>query len=378
MDDDRTLPVPMPATLRGRWGRRRFLRLAAGGAALLPLSLVGCGDDQPPAESSEGATDPTATRAPGDPSHTATAPADETTATATPASSPTPDPTSEPTEDVSDESATPAAVAPTLSVDLWPQQVGIGESLLIRTTALGASSVVVTFRDVSYPMVAQGDGAFWLAVGVPLDAAAGARTLTTEARNAAGETQMTVESAYEVVVVNRPVDYLEVTDETVANTLTPEAAALESQLRGLQFATFDPLPQWSDFFLRPVDGAITTLFGQGRSINGGPIGAFHTGVDLANDAGTPVQLAAPGRVAWTGDMPIRGSSVIVDHGGGVKTGYHHLSAISVSVGDELVAGQMVGLVGMTGLATGPHLHWELTLWGTNVDPMTWTATSFSP
>lgn len=376
MDDDRNSPPLVPAARRGRPGRRRFLRLAAGAAALLPLSIVGCGDDEPPVESADGASGPTSTRVPGNASRTVTAPAAQTTAPSSEGSTAT----SEPTEDVTAESSTPPATPalPALSVDLWPHQVGIGESLLVRTTAPAASSVVITFRDVSYPMVAQGGGAFWLAVGVPLDAAAGAGVLVSEARDAAGGTLLTAQSAYEVVVVDRPVDYIEVTEETAATTLTAEAAALESQIRGLQFATFDPQPRWLDFFLRPVDGPITTYFGQGRSINGGPVGAFHTGVDLANDAGTPVQLAAPGRVAWIGDMPIRGTSVIVDHGGGVKTGYHHLSAISVDVGQELVAGQMVGLVGMTGLSTGPHLHWELTLWGTNVDAMTWLGTSFSP
>ncbi len=374
MDDDRNWPLVVPAALRVRPDRRSFLRLAAGAAALLPLTIMGCGDDQPPAESADSTSDPTSTRAQGN-----TSPATDTTATTAPSSGAS-SPTSQPADDVTVESSTPAAppALPALSVDLWPHQVGIGESLLVRTTAPAASSVIVTFRDVSYPMVAQGGGAFWLAVGVPLDAAAGAGVLVSEARDAAGATLISAESAYEVVVVDRPVDYIEVTEETAATTLTAEAAALESEIRGLQFATFDPQPQWSDFFLRPVDGPITTYFGQGRSINGGPVGAFHTGVDLANDAGTPVQLAAPGRVAWIGDMPIRGTSVIVDHGGGVKTGYHHLSAISVDVGQVLVAGQMVGLVGMTGLSTGPHLHWELTLWGTNVDAMTWLGTSFSP
>jgi murein DD-endopeptidase MepM/ murein hydrolase activator NlpD len=173
------------------------------------------------------------------------------------------------------------------------------------------------------------------------------------------------------------VDYLQLTPDEAAIT-TPDAAAQEGAIRGLQFAQFDALPRWTELFLRPVDGEITTYFGQGRSINGGPVGAFHTGVDLANDEGTPVQVAAPGRVAWIGPMPIRGNSVIVDHGAGAKTGYHHLSAIQAAVGQEVERGDVVGLVGMTGLATGPHLHWELTLWGINVDPMTWLTTSFGP
>jgi murein DD-endopeptidase MepM/ murein hydrolase activator NlpD len=247
----------------------------------------------------------------------------------------------------------------------------------VHVEAPNASAVVIDFRDVSYHMLRQADGSFWLAVGVPLDASTGAGDLAGTARDAFGATLASADAAYEVITVERPVDYLELTPDE-ASVLTPDAAARESELRGLQFAQFDPLPRWSDFLLRPVDGPITTYFGQGRSINGGPIGAFHTGVDLANDEGTPVQVAAPGRVAWTGEMPIRGNSVIVDHGGGVKTGYHHLSVISSTVDQEVAAGEIIGLVGMTGLATGPHLHWELTLWGVNVDPMTWLTKWFGP
>ena len=76
-------------------------------------------------------------------------------------------------------------------------------------------------------------------------------------------------------------------------------------------------------------------------------------------------------------MPIRGNSVIIDHGGGVKTGYHHLRAILVEVGQEVVAGTVVGEMGSTGLSTGPHLHWELTIYGVNVDPKTWTRVDFT-
>jgi murein DD-endopeptidase MepM/ murein hydrolase activator NlpD len=237
---------------------------------------------------------------------------------------------------------------------------------------------VVNFQGASYRMLPRNTGEFWLVVGVPLDAPTGPEGVRSSTRDVAGNAILSSDSSFQVVSVERPVDYLALTDDEAAVT-TPEAYAQEAALRGLQFAQFDTgAPRWTELFLRPVDGEITTYFGQGRSINGGPVGAFHTGVDLANDEGTPVQATAPGRVAWTGAMPIRGNSVIVDHGGGAKTGYHHLSAVQVDVGQQLERGATVGLVGHTGLATGPHLHWELTLWGVNVDPMTWLTTSFGP
>jgi murein DD-endopeptidase MepM/ murein hydrolase activator NlpD len=282
------------------------------------------------------------------------------------------------TAPASSTAATGTRVPDSLNVTLQPPQVGIGETMSIRAKAPNASAVVVEFRGASYRMLPGDPGDFWVVVGVPLDAPTGPDSLKSSTRDASQNVILSSDSAYQVVTVQRPVDYLELTDEEAAVT-TPEAYAQEGVLRGLQFAQFDTgAPRWSELFLRPVNGEITTYFGQGRSINGGPVGAFHPGVDLANDEGTPVQVAAPGRVAWTGPMPIRGNSVIVDHGVGAKTGYHHLAAIQVDVGQQLERGSAVGLVGHTGLATGPHLHWELTLWGVNVDPMTWLTTSFGP
>lgn len=334
------------------WARRRFLRLAAGGSALVPLLILGCGGDDQPSE----------------PSHAAT--------TETGASVTSPTSGSTPAQSAS-RGRTPTPAPPTVALTLTPGQVGIGESIRLIARAPGAATVAVEFRGSSYRMLPFAEGSFWLILGVPLDAPLAPATVRVSSRDVAGKVMASAETAYGVVTVDRPVDYLQLTASEAA-VLTPDAGEREAAIRGLQFAEFDLMPMWSEVFLRPTDGQITTQFGQGRSINGGPVGAFHTGVDLANDEGTPVQVAAPGRVAWAGAMPIRGNSVIVDHGAGVKSGYHHLSAITTSVGQHVATGEVVGLVGMTGLSTGPHLHWELSIWGVNVDPMTWIATWFGP
>ena len=75
-------------------------------------------------------------------------------------------------------------------------------------------------------------------------------------------------------------------------------------------------------------------------------------------------------------MPIRGNSVIVDHGAGLMTGYHHLSRIDVAVDDLVQAGTQLGALGATGLTTGPHVHWEVIVHGVNVDPLPWLFNSF--
>ena len=273
-------------------------------------------------------------------------------------------------------SPTPPPTPPPLLLDLRPAQVGSGETMLVWTHAPGAFSVTLEFRSGVYSLLPEAD-VFWGLVGIPLDASPGSGTLTVTARSSTGELLASATAAYELIAVERPIDYVTLTPEQ-ASVLTPEAAVRERELRAQLFAEFDRGRRWTTYFRRPAAGVMTTEFGQGRSYNGGPAGSFHTGTDFAAAAGTPVVAAAPGRVDWVGEMPIRGTSMIIDHGAGVKTGYHHLQSAAVTEGEQVDAGQQIGAVGETGLATGPHLHWELTVWGVNVDPISWTLNDFTP
>jgi murein DD-endopeptidase MepM/ murein hydrolase activator NlpD len=253
----------------------------------------------------------------------------------------------------------------------------VGEAMQARARVPGAASALLRFRGIEVPMLLLPDGSFWAVVGAPLDQVPGPVTLSIAGRSPAGTVLGTSTQQVSVVPVTRPVDYLEASEATTA-VLTADAQVRNDTIRAQQFATFDPTPVWKGLFIRPVAGEITTQFGQGRSINGGPVGGFHGGTDLAEPEGTPVKAAAPGRVCWTGAMPIHGNSLLIDHGGGVKSGYHHLSRIVGQAGDTVEAGKTIGLVGSTGFSTGPHLHWEVTVWGVNVDAMTWLTVPFGP
>jgi murein DD-endopeptidase MepM/ murein hydrolase activator NlpD len=104
----------------------------------------------------------------------------------------------------------------------------------------------------------------------------------------------------------------------------------------------------------------------------GPRGnGFHPGIDYPAATGSPVAAAGRGRVVFAGwDTGGYGYLVVVEHSLGVRSMYAHLSHIDVSVGQDVVAGTQVGRVGATGLATGPHLHFELRLRGAAIDPLT--------
>ena len=119
--------------------------------------------------------------------------------------------------------------------------------------------------------------------------------------------------------------------------------------------------------LWPVEGGLVASFGERADPFTGE-GEFHKGVDIRAAAGTPVQAAADGYVifaSWDGGY---GRLVIVDHGGGVRTYYAHLSRFSTQVGRAIQRGEVLGLVGRTGRVTAPHLHYEVRIGGVPVNP----------
>lgn len=96
--------------------------------------------------------------------------------------------------------------------------------------------------------------------------------------------------------------------------------------------------------------------------------SFHDGLDIGAHLGDPVSVTADGKVAFTGKDSLRGNNIIVDHANGIRTWYMHLSKIIIETGDTVQKGQTIGLVGSTGRATGPHLHYQIVQDGKTVDP----------
>ena len=125
---------------------------------------------------------------------------------------------------------------------------------------------------------------------------------------------------------------------------------------------------WQGAFVAPVPGTINSAFGFRRVVNGLPR-APHTGVDLKAALGAPVAAANDGRVVLTDNLFFSGNSLVLDHGGGLYTMYFHLSEFRAAVGDAVHKGDILGLAGMTGRVTGPHLHWGARLNGARIDPM---------
>lgn len=206
-------------------------------------------------------------------------------------------------------------------------------------------------------------GGHWIAViGIPLSAPPGVREVTLVAAGGPRRLSFRIHDKHYLT------QSLKVAPSQV--DLSPEdAARVERERSGIDAA----LDRWSDgapaalLLTQPVPGVRSSSFGSRRIFNGQSRNP-HSGMDIAAASGTPVLAPAAGEVVATGNYFFNGNAVFLDHGRGLVSMYCHLSAIDVKVGQRLSAGEVLGKVGMTGRATGPHLHWGLSLAHVWVDP----------
>lgn len=152
--------------------------------------------------------------------------------------------------------------------------------------------------------------------------------------------------------------------ETIEQYNFLKTAKLSRPLRSTpaSFWLTDTMPS-----LWPVDGRLTSYFGH-RSDPFSGMGAFHTGLDISVPSGTPIRATADGVVHQAEYHGQYGRLVVIGHGGGLQTYYAHLSKMEVVEGQEIRRGEIVGLCGATGRATSPHLHFEVRVNGTAVNP----------
>lgn len=154
-------------------------------------------------------------------------------------------------------------------------------------------------------------------------------------------------------------------DPVFANLRPPELA----QIVAARARTTDA-QGWRQAFAWPATGRISGLFGAQRIYKGEP-GSYHSGTDIARPTGAIVTAPADGVVILAADHPftLEGNLLMLDHGMGLNSAFLHLSRIDVKLGDHVTKGQPIGAVGMTGRATGPHLHWALRWNDAKLDPM---------
>jgi len=130
----------------------------------------------------------------------------------------------------------------------------------------------------------------------------------------------------------------------------------------------DSPPRWTGVFHKPRSSRVTSQFGTGRAFNGA-VASRHLGTDFSGAVGAPILAANRGVVALVDTFFLAGRVIYIDHGGGVVTGYFHLSEPLVKAGDTVERGQLIGRVGATGRVTGAHLHWSARYGAMPIDPL---------
>lgn len=212
----------------------------------------------------------------------------------------------------------------------------------------------------------------WIAiVGIPIKQLPGIVELTIEGKT-------TTQQVFNITQQHYPTEYLTI-KPTAPSTKPPTEAdrlaeeklaqrlAEERKILHAAYQSWDATQPATFQLAWPLKGRISGLYGARRVINDKPRQP-HTGLDIAAPKGTPVKSSGKGKVINTGNYFFTGKTVVVDHGLGFKTIYCHLDQIKAKEGDQLKKGQILGTVGKTGRATGPHLHFGVSLNDQRVSP----------
>ncbi len=275
----------------------------------------------------------------------------------------------------------PGMAAPPPGPTPTPTTLAEPELLLSATSVYQAGAVLVSitgsvakgsisFLGRTYPLT-QGKQSMYTFVGVDAEDPVGPAPLKADVTLPNGTTG-TLSDTVTVVKTNWTVDSLQFTSQQTTDFLDPQVVAAESARLKALYSNVTPEKLWTGPWQLPADGPLTARMGEQRSINGSTPSGHHGGTDIGVPEGTPVHATNRGRVVLAEKLTVRGNMVIIDHGGGLFSGYCHLSEIDVTDGQLVEAGDAIALSGNTGLSTGAHLHWEMAIDGILLDALRFT------
>jgi murein DD-endopeptidase MepM/ murein hydrolase activator NlpD len=244
-----------------------------------------------------------------------------------------------------------------------------GQVVVIRLSDVNAATNVIgRFQGRTIPLFhdQDGNGDYVGLLGIDLQDQPGTHELKIEIQTGESVQQrsvnvLVVKEQFAVEHLKLPKDKVDLDDKAAARW-----KAEQEQIR--RALTEDSAMRlWQMGFIEPVRGKRTGIFGSVRIMNGQPRNP-HSGEDIGAPAGTDVMASNDGVVRLTADHLFSGRGIYIDHGLGLYSMYFHLSEILVRDGDLVRAGQVIGKVGATGRATGPHLHWGAKINGARVNP----------
>ena len=239
-----------------------------------------------------------------------------------------------------------------------PDRVYQGDLILGQVEPVG----IVTFKDKKLPVSSEG----YFVIGVP-------RLQKTDLLITATHGKQKVSKTVLVMAYDWKVQRIDGLPKRQVNP-PPEGLKRIKQdnqkVRAIRQSGVHPVPLFiNGGFIAPVNGRITGVYGSQRILNGQPRRP-HSGVDIAAARGTAVVSPANGIVRLAAeDMYLMGNTLMIDHGLGLVSIFIHLDSISAGEGARVAQGDVVARVGKTGRATGPHLHWGISVGSTSIDPM---------
>ena len=243
-----------------------------------------------------------------------------------------------------------------------PRESAVPGGVKLLDLGVAGSSVPDIDADGHRALVVNSSGHWIAVIGIPLAAKSGMRTVSLLGPDGAHKIEFKIRDKHYVTQALQ-----------VAPSQVDLSAADLARVERERIVIDQALNRWSErepdalAFTQPVPGIRSSSFGLRRVFNGQARNP-HSGMDIAAASGTPVLAPASGEVVAAGDYFFDGNAVFVDHGRGLISMYCHLSEIGVKVGQQVSAGEQLGKVGMTGRATGPHLHWGVSLAHVWVDP----------
>ena len=247
--------------------------------------------------------------------------------------------------------------------EVFPHEISPGDAFLVKVCATAGPPEKIQSEGGSLtPLSPSGDGCY---------IAIGAVGLNTKP----GDYEVSVKSAGEVKTLQFAVR--KVSFPEISLSLPPEKVFLspEDQKRAVREQERLSLiweevsgRLWEGGFIQPVENDVLTAFGVKRIINKEKV-SIHWGIDIRGKEGEPVRAANSGRAVFEELLFFGGNTLIIDHGMGVYTIYMHLSGRNVEIGEPVSRGDIVGFVGSTGRATGPHLHFGVKVGGLSINPL---------
>ncbi len=263
----------------------------------------------------------------------------------------------------------PLARAADLQIDLPRGPLVQGDLRSLQVTAPEPlTHLEARFRGLNLPTRPNGD-AFTVLLAVDLETPPGSYALELKAEGKS-DTRYRDRAAVTVTDGRFPEQRLTLPKDMVdLDAKTLARVRREQQVTAGLWKKYRNGPYWWQAFVPPLKGTpeVSSEFGLHRILNGQPRRP-HSGVDYRAKHGTPVRASNGGLVVYTGDMFFNGNAVILHHGGGLFTMYFHLQRYRVTSGQQVAKGEVLGWIGATGRATGPHLHWGANLRGVRFDP----------